>query len=270
MRPGSWPRPSRAGPPPRRHRQGRRRGGPPTGRSPGSPAARGAAPGPPPAAGAASRCSSGVRRRPPPASSPPGSRARRAGGTSPAGGPAPGGGPAGSRPGWTPCPIGGGHAAAVLSRAPAADGVAVRLDRDPMRDPVQPAAKRLPARTERALRTRTRNVAWKASSTSLESVRTTPADGHDHRAMCRHEGGERRLVAAGDEPLQQLRVRQPRDCPLAEQPADMPEDGLGCSFAMSPMLPTTCSQYYTEGAVCRATRVLDRRCDSISTRSIIG
>ena len=55
----------------------------------------------------------------------------------------------------------------ILPRA-----VETRLDGNPMRDAMQPAPDRIPRQIVPALRIRTRNVAWNASSTSGESFKT--------------------------------------------------------------------------------------------------
>ena len=63
--------------------------------------------------------------------------------------------------------------------------------------PNSQGASRSRSRIEPARRTRTRNVAWKASSTSSGSRQQPPADAQDHRAVPGDQGGERRLVPAG-------------------------------------------------------------------------
>jgi len=53
-------------------------------------------------------------------------------------------------------------------------------------------------------------------------------DAKDHRAVPLDEGGERQLgglPGARREPLQQLSVRQPSDCPDVEERLDLPEGG---------------------------------------------
>ena len=58
-----------------------------------------------------------------------------------------------------------------------------------------------------------------------------PADAQNHRPVPMHQFLERRLgvvASLGDETVQKLSVRQAPDCPLTEQPADLPEPRARC------------------------------------------
>ena len=69
-------------------------------------------------------------------------------------------------------------------------------------------------RTERALRNNTRNVAWKASSTSCAAAQELTANTEHHGPMTLHQDGEGGLISPGvgtQAMLQKLPVREIAD-----------------------------------------------------------
>ena len=79
----------------------------------------------------------------------------------------------------------------------------------------------------RAFLTRTRKVAWKASSRVVRVGQDAPADAQDHRPVPLDQGREGqlgRLAPAGREPLQELPVRQLPDGSDVHQRADLAQD----------------------------------------------
>ena len=99
---------------------------------------------------------------------------------------------------------GGGAVRPPASRPGApAPGGGRRLDAPSGRSGKRPRSSQGPSeprsrtRNDPARRTRTRNVAWKASSAACAVAEHLPADGQDHRPMAgqdRLEGGLRRLI----------------------------------------------------------------------------
>ena len=69
-------------------------------------------------------------------------------------------------------------------------------------------------------------------------VEHAAADTQDHRPMPGHQRREGRLVAAGDKPLEQLPLGQPRDRPLVEDPVQLYQDGLRVSAHDDPAPPS--------------------------------
>ena len=79
-----------------------------------------------------------------------------------------------------------------------------------------------------ALRARTRNVAWNASSAACGSLEDRTARPEDHRPMPLHQDGEGQLGSrpvAVREPLQELPVGLLSDRAGVEERLDVPEKG---------------------------------------------
>jgi len=97
------------------------------------------------------------------------------------------------------------------------------LDRRPVGDPVQPAAKgvgtpdraRLPGQDEERALKRVLNV--------VLTTEHGPASGQDHRPVTGHQGLEGNFILGTGIPGQQFAVRQPDGRPGTEEIAEMPE-----------------------------------------------
>ena len=109
---------------------------------------------------------------------------------------------------------------------------------DPRRHPVEPVPHRAASRSEPALRTRTRNVAWNASSASCASP---SGAGRRARPSARAAPPARRRPArppppAGREPLEELTVAEPGERPHAVEGIDASRDESQSSFLHHPVL----------------------------------
>ena len=122
------------------------------------------------------------------------------------------------------CPQDGGLNCPFLPCA-AADSVSPGLQRHPVGDPMQPAAERLADPEHSRLADEDQERRLERILGGMRIAEYSPADGQHHRAVPRHQGHEGRLVALSAKPPHELRVGQPRDGPLAEQPFDLPQHG---------------------------------------------
>jgi len=102
-----------------------------------------------------------------------------------------------------------------------------RPDRDPMGNSVQPVAHEVAV----ADRTRAPNQDEESGLEGILDVlivtENSSANTQDHRPVPRHQGGERHLVALGDEPLEQLALTQPSNGSAVENAVQLFQDGTG-------------------------------------------
>ena len=102
------------------------------------------------------------------------------------------------------CPgLGGPQQARGLLDIAAASGGGPGLERGPVSDPVQPGPQRVPAADRPGLAEQQHEGGLERVIGGVRVLQHGLAGVQHQRPVPRHQRGERRLVAAGDEPLQQ-------------------------------------------------------------------
>ena len=118
---------------------------------------------------------------------------------------------------------------------------------------MQPGGQGVAASDRAGPRTRTRKVAWKASSAACGSREQAAADPQDHRPVPLDERGERQLGSLAprpSEPFEELAVAQPGDRPDVEQRLQLTPGCAPLGTISAPLAPGCPSVVSRQGDVC--------------------